>query len=38
MEEYEIQEESGRIDVYLSNLFTFSRSKINKMLKDALNG
>ncbi len=34
MEEYEIQEESGRIDVYLSNLLTFSRSKINKMLKD----
>ena len=34
MQEYEIKEELGRIDSALSNMLSFSRSKVVKMIKD----
>ena len=34
MQEYRIEEETGRIDTCLANLLGYSRSKIAKMLKD----
>ena len=36
MQEFEVKEDEGRIDSYLSNVLEFSRSKIVKMIKENL--
>ena len=34
MQEFKIEEETGRLDAYLANKLEYSRSKIVKMIKE----